>query len=319
MTYLTLERAEDMAAWDKFVTHSAQGSLYATATIIEVLGCKADYWYLKRNGYPVLGVAVIVKNAIGTGLPPHSYYVGIMYHPEAWNCKANRRTENEMLFCEVLMMKLSKHYDRIELCLHPSISDVRGFDWFNYHTPECGRVQIYPQYTAQAALQPMELIRSEARSSRRREEKYATSRENLHFALDGTVGELVSLYDETFLRQGTKLTQIELNITEQFARTLLAQNLGVIAVVRDENNQAKTTGLLMFDHHKLVHLPVVGSSDTRYGGTMLYFGMMHHAAELGFTLMDFNGANSPARGYFKHSIGAKVQLYFHVVWERPRA
>ena len=317
MNNLTLERAEDMAEWNDFVALSTQGSLYATATIIEALGCKADYWYLKRNGYPVLGVPVIVKNAIGTGLPSYSYYVGIMYHPDAWNCKANRRTENEMLFCEVLMMKLSELYDRIELCLHPSISDVRGLDWFNYHTPERGRVQIHPKYTAQAMLQPVELIRRNAKSSRRRDEKYAINRENLYFSLDGTVEELVSLYDGTLLRQDIKVSKMGLDITEQFARTLLVQSLGIIAVVRDKNKQAKNAGLLMFDHHKLVHLPVVGSSDTRYGGTMLYFGMMEHAAKLGFTLIDFNGANSPKRGYFKHSIGGKVQLYFHMVWERP--
>lgn len=62
---------------------------------------------------------------------------------------------------------------------------------------------------------------------------------------------------------------------------------------------------------------MVGTLDTKYGGTMLYFGMMDHAAEQGCTMMDFNGANSPARGYFKHSIGAKAQLYFHLVWQKP--
>lgn len=317
MTELCLQQVTDESVWEKFVASSPQGTLYATPTIIKALGCKADYWFLMRNGHPALGVAVITENAAGQGLPMHSYYIGVMYHRDAWNAKANRRTENELLLSETLMNELSKIYARIELSLHPSISDIRGFDWFNYHSPEKGRAQILPQYSAQSQLQPVELIRSEARSSRRREEKYAKNRENLTFGLDGSADELTDLYRQTFVRQNVELPVIELEITHQFALTVLENNLGKVAVTRNEQGEAQTAGLLLFDYNNLVHLPVVGTMETKYGGTMLYFGMMDYAAQKGCAIMDFNGANSPARGYFKHSIGAKAQLYFHLVWQRP--
>ena len=317
MTELKLQVVTDEAQWLKFVEQSPQGTRYATPQIIKALGCQADYWFLLRNGHPALGVAVITNNAAGVGLPMHSYYIGVMYHREAWNAKANRRTETELLLSETLMLELSKIYPRIELSLHPSISDIRGFDWFNYHTPDKGRAQIFPQYSAQSQLQPVELIRSEARSSRRREEKYAKSRENIIFALDGTADELTELYRQTFIRQQVELPAIELEITHNFAVCLIENDLGKVAVTRDEQGKAKTAGLLMFDYNNLVHLPVVGTLESKYGGTMLYFGMMDYAAQMGCTIMDFNGANSPARGYFKHSIGAKAQLYFHLLWQKP--
>ena len=317
MESLTLSRCVDPEQWLKFVSLSPQGSRYATPIVIEALGCKADFWFLSRNGYPVAGVAVITENAAGVGLPLHSYYVGIMFHPEAWNCKANRRTENCLIFTEALMDELSQHYDYLELCLHTSIQDIRGIDWFNYHTPELGRAVISPCYTAQAQLQPQSQIRDEARGSRRREEKYACSREHLYFSLDGSVQELVNLYHESFKRQSIDVSEITLEVTRNFAEVVLKEQLGIVAVTRDQQGVAQTAGLMFFDYNGLVHLPVVGTSDTRYGGTMLYFGMMDYAAEQGYKVMDFNGANSPKRGYFKHSIGAKAQLYFYVVWEKP--
>ena len=318
MTELVLQQVSDESQWLAFVESSPQGTRYATPMIIKALGCKADYWLLLRNGYPAIGVAVITDNAAGVGLPMHSYYIGVMYHPQAWNAKANRRTENELLLSETLMTELSKIYPRIELSLHPSISDIRGFDWFNYHRPDQGRAQIIPQYSAQSQLQPVALIRSEARSSRRREEKYAKTREQLTFALDGSADELTDLYRQTFTRQQVALADIEVQITHDFATTVLANRLGKIAVTRNAQGEAQTAGLLLFDYHNLVHLPVVGTSDSQYGGTLLYFGMMDYAAAQGCTIMDFNGANSPARGYFKHSIGAKAQLYFHILWQQPK-
>ena len=98
----------------------------------------------------------------------------------------------------------------------------------------------------------------------------------------------------------------------------MQHNRAVIAVTRDEDGIATTAGLLLDDYHGRAHLPVVGTSGSRYGGTLLYFGIMDLAAERGARVMDFNGANSPSRGYFKHSIGGEATLYFHINWSRPQ-
>ena len=108
-----------------------------------------------------------------------------------------------------------------------------------------------------------------------------------------------------------------LSTTKQFANYILDNNLGVIAVTRDGSGNAHTAGLMLFDFNDMVHLPVVGTSETRYGGTMLYFSMMDYAVERGYKIIDFNGANSPKRAYFKHSIGGETRLYFHVSWSKP--
>jgi len=299
------------------VENSPQGTRYCCNETITALGCEADYWFVKRNGQPVAGLTIITDNAAASGLPIHSYYVGIMFHVEAWNCKANRRTENVLAITEAVMLQLSQHYDEIQFCLHPDISDVRGFDWFNYHTPEKGRVFISPRYTAQVMLDD-NCIRKSARSSRRREEGYADTRENLHFTTDGSVEELISLWQKSLSRQSSKSSESEIIASKNFAHYVLQNKLGIIATTRDANNTAQTAGLLMFDYNQRAHLPVVGTSDTKYGGTLLYFSIMDYAAAQGYKILDFNGANSPNRAYFKHSIGGDSQLYFYVAWNKFR-
>ena len=316
MSIFSLQRCTDVNKWNEFVSASPQGTRYCTQEMISSLGCEADFWFVIRKGYPVAGVPVITNNLASVGLPMHSYYVSIMFHPEAWNCKANRRTENIMSITEVVMEELSTHYDEIQLCLHPDITDVRGFDWFNYHTPEQGRVSLSPRYTAQIKLDGKH-IRELARGSRRREESYALSRENLQFAIDGTVDELIELWQQSFARQGNTLSDMELSVTKQFAQHVLQHDYGVIAATRDETGKAQTAGLMLFDFNSTVHLPVVGTAETRYGGTLLYFSMMDYAAAQGYEVMDFNGANSPKRAYFKHSIGGGTILYFSINWKKP--
>lgn len=303
--------------WAEFLACSPQGTRYALKEVINSLSCKVDCWFVMSKQKIVAGIPIVTQNKAASSLPMHTYYIGLLYHNDVYNCKANRKTECEIVISEFVMDTLSEKYEKFELSLHHSISDVRGFDWFNYHTPDRGRAKISPQYTAISDLVPLGDIRTEARGSRRREAGYAQTREGLTFHLDGTVEELSILYQETFSRQSVNIPSLELNITAQFAEYLVKHDFGKIAVVRNALGEAQAAGLLFYDFNGVVHLPVVGTKTTKYGGTMLYFQMMEYAAKKGYKHMDFNGANSPSRSYFKHSIGAKAQLFFHVSWTSP--
>ncbi|MEP3635857.1 MAG: hypothetical protein ABJN14_01170 [Paracoccaceae bacterium] len=57
------------------------------------------------------------------------------------------------------------------------------------------------------------------------------------------------------------------------------------------------------------------TSETSYGGTMLYYQILDFAMAQGGSAVDFDGANSPNRGYFKHSLGAMPELYFEVSYD----
>ncbi len=294
-----------------------QGTRYALPEVIAALGCDVEYWFVVSKTRVVAGVPIIIHNKAGQNLPIHSYYIGLMYHQDIFNSKANRRTECELAISEFVMQALSLRYSEFKLSLHPSLQDVRGIDWFNYHEPEKGRAVIAPRYTACAELNSCAAIRAAARGSRRREEKYAISRERLSFSIEGEVGELIDLYSQTLEKQAITLASQIKQATADFAALILNNGMGNIGVVKNENNIAVAAGLLFYDYNQLVHLPVVGIGASQYAGTFLYFKIMDHASKLGYKQIDFNGANSPKRGYFKHSIGGQAQLYFEINWRQP--
>ena len=80
---------------------------------------------------------------------------------------------------------------------------------------------------------------------------------------------------------------------------------------------AVAAGLVFRDYKAFAHLPVVGTHGSKYGGTLLYSSIINELRDQSYCAFDLNGANSPTRAYFKHSIGGDATLHFHVIWSRP--
>ena len=85
--------------------------------------------------------------------------------------------------------------------------------------------------------------------------------------------------------------------------------------MRDADDTAVAAAFVFEDYDKVWHVPIIGTGDTRYGGTLLYYQILDFALSKGGAAVDFDGANSPKRGYFKHSLGAMPELYFEVSYD----
>ena len=155
-------------------------------------------------------------------------------------------------------------------------------------------------------------IRMNSRSARRQEEGYAKSRENLNCFDDGNLNELIDLYCYTFEKQDKFIDKSEIEYLKCFCGYFLELGIGKILVVRNESNQAVAAGFIFEDYDKTWHVPLIGVGDTRYGGTLLYYYAIDYIKAADGKRIDFNGANSPQRSYFKHSMGAKAKLYFMI-------
>ena len=126
--------------------------------------------------------------------------------------------------------------------------------------------------------------------------------------------ELIALYLETFSRQGVQPSDAEKRLLPAYAAFLLEAGHGTLLAVRKSDGAACAIALVFSDYDGTVHVPVVGTGDTRFGGTLLYFGILDRALSDGAPRVDFNGANSPNRAYFKHSMGAAPVLYFEATY-----
>ena len=142
--------------------------------------------------------------------------------------------------------------------------------------------------------------------------QFINARENLVTSLEGSIEELFDLYCTTFAAQGADVAPVEREFFAPYHQYFLDAGIGQFLTVRDGDGKAVTGAFVFKDYDNIWHVPIVGTGDTRYGGTLLYFHILDFVREQGGIAVDFDGANSPNRAYFKHSMGARPQLYFEV-------
>jgi len=310
-------RALTRDEWRALLDRSPQKTVFLDPDFLSVFNVPVRYWGLERKGAIIAGLAVIEAESLGGRFLPWCYYQGIVFHEEVWRAAPAKRTQYEIEISEELVTAVVGVEEHVSLSLHPTLLDVRGLDWVHYHQPKLPRVRITPRYTAIQSLagETEESLRKAARSARRQEEGYAKSREGLALSPSGTFEELLTLLRDTFDRQSGALSNDELRLLPKYVDYLISSAQGKMMAVRKDDGRACAMGLLFSDFDGTIHVPVVGTGDTRFGGTLLYFGILDHALSVNALSVDWNGANSPSRAYFKHSIGAKPMLFFEACYD----
>ena len=317
MSKLALERLDDAQVWQKLMERSPQATRFLDPDFLTLFDASIRFYGLMRSGVCGTGLPVIDPRAIGMVALPWCYKQGPIFHDEVYKGARAKRIQYEIELAEIALPQLAEVEPWFRFALHESLTDVRGYDWVHYHDADKARCSVLPRYTSVLSLEGVTAkdIRKNARSARRQEEGYARSREALTTSADGKPEELFALYCETFARQNIEFSTSERTLFAPYIAHFLNAGVGHILMVRDETGRAVAGAFVFKDYDDVWHVPIVGTSDTRYGGTLLYFFMADFVLQHGGSALDFDGANSPNRAYFKHSLGAEPQLYFDIRYQ----
>lgn len=317
MSVLELDLITERASWQKLMSRSPHATRFLDPDFLDLFGAEVRFYGLFRNGVCLLGLPVIDPRGLGSAQLPWCYQQGPLFYDEIYRSAQAKRIQYEIELAETGVTALAEAEDWFRFALHNRLTDVRGYDWVHYHVPEKARCQVLPRYTAILPIEGVsrEDIRKSARSARRQEEGYAQSREALVPSDSGTVDELFRLYCETFARQDIAISALEQALFAPYTQYFLDRDIGRILTVRNAAGAAIAAAFLFEDYDKVWHVPLIGTGETRFGGTLLYFLIADFVREQGGVAVDFDGANSPNRAYFKHSLGAHPQLYFEVRYE----
>lgn len=319
MTALRFTIDDDRARWISHLGNSPQGSFFCHPDWLDLFGADYRFCYLEKDGHAHLGAPLIDAGRFGNALP-FSYYQGLVFANDLWRARPYKRTQHALELSEQLLTQLAGEVDGFRFSLHHSLSDVRGIDWVHYHEPDKGRVTLRPRYTAIFDLSSTadgQAIRAQGRSARRQEERYGRERDSLVVGESATVAPLLALYEESFTRQGLVADTAERDMIRTIGEALLAWQRGTVLTVCDAQGEILAAALVFRDLDGTLHVPVVGTGEHRHAGTMLYYAILDHGQASDAPAVDFNGANSPNRAYFKHSVGAEARLYFEAIWKRP--
>lgn len=316
----SLSLNESRAVWDKLVAESPQGNVFCTTWFLDALGVQYELLTVRSGGEIQVGLVVVKKDGVPTQAPyPFTMYQGLLYSKPYASMAFHKKAKAELDLIAFLAEELAARYPRMSFCLHPTVEDIRGFQWFNYHEPARGLFRVDVRYTGLIDLGVFGTFDDyfqSIRSTRRNEYRRAAGA-GLVIEESGDLDLLSRLHEMTFARQGLQSESGDLMC--RIVKAALDKGAGRLVLCRDAGGAVVSATVFLFDGRCGYYF--IGANDPQrrdsLGGVYTVLENLRWCKEKGLSLVDVVGINSPNRGDFKTSFNAQPVPYFVVTWERP--
>lgn len=314
---------DDDAEWDKFVSRSPHGTVFALSDfLISTLFEYRRYWVKNAQGVPLAAAPIPIDE---NGLPlkhlvPFSMYQGVMLAPELLGTAAHRRIPECMAVVNKLIDSVVEQHSNFIWCLPVGFEDIRPFQWHNYHQPEMGAFSTDIRYTGRIDLSGtgsiddfLSMIRSGRRWEYRKALKMGMSAES-----STDIDLLIELYGLTFERQGRFVAVEQTKLLHSIASQALLKGYGEITVVRSAEGEPASATLFLRDRYRAYYLVGANSPEFRgtYSGILAFVEAVRRCQGKGDKEIDVCGMNSPNRSDFKTSFNAVLSPYFMVTLDK---
>lgn len=320
---LNFFKCEQYEIWDSFIDESPQGSIFAKSIFLRSLGVAFECYFVAEGDVILAGAVVLLDKSKNPVSAPYSYtqYQGVFLSPALIGGDVHRKTPRELSVIDCIIASLSAIYSMISFCIHPSLTDVRAFQWFNYHSPGRGCFNIRIAYSGIVDLSQFESFDDyllSIRPTRRSEYKKALK---LGFSseVSNDIDALLSLYKKTFFRQGIEVDDKHIRLIGSIIECAQKNGYGEIRLGRDVIGRAVSATFFLFDNRCAYYL--IGANDPEYrtlpGGVYVFLESVRNAMDRGVRSVDVCGMNSPNRGDYKSSFNAQPVPYFLAEWNEP--
>ncbi len=304
---------EDKQVWDAFVSISPQRSIFVHSKFLDSLLVNYDLVTCYDKDKIVAGVVVIYANS-GNSIDtpfPFTQYQGILLADNSRQA-AHSQITHEFKIVEYFIAQLTAHLKKYCLCQSWRLSDLRPFQWHNYHEPGKGMFNLALRYTGILDVNKyhdFDSYVSSVRTVRRQEFKKSSQLLQLKMSDDEEI--LDALHAKTFERQNIARTHQESALVKSIFRHAIAGGYGNMSVAMLDDVPVSAV-LFLYDDRTAYYL--FGANDPShrktFAGTFLLMHMIKDAFENGIREIDFVGVNSPNRGDFKIGLNAELRPYF---------
>jgi uncharacterized protein YigA (DUF484 family) len=312
-----LEPCHDDEIWDRFVDKSPCGSFFSRTKFLNASDqFTIERFFVTRNGEKIIGLPVSScsnwRNKV-----PFSYYVGPIISPSLFEMPEYRRFNHLRWAIDFSLREMSRRFPFVYFELHPSFVDLRGFGWYGHGSAIANTIHIDMRYSARIDLEAISSrssLLSAVRKDRRQDLKNALKFE-LQVVEDVTEDEAIQLYVDTFRRQNLSIDTVVMKQARALCAAAKPESDIRLFGARSPDGALSSVQLCCIDSQAIHAVLAASRTDQRAigGGTLLAFRLAELGWSLGVRWIDFNGANSPARADFKHSMAAMSVPYAAVV------
>lgn len=239
---------------------------------------------------------------------------GIILNDNVFSQKQVRKNLDMYYINEAFVEYLEKNFGSIDLALHPYIIDIRPYLWLNYHSPnEEDKCKVYVRYTSYLNIENLENLFDGLLEIRKRNIKEAKNKKVLT-KIENKVELFCKFYKETIESQGYKVEDKALETLSKIISSLIQREKAKMFVSYYKNKPIYIT-VWAWDFNRAYYMYGAGdiSINLRFKGTINFWDSIEWLSkEKKIREIDWEGINSPKRGFFKQSFGGNLLNYYWI-------
>ncbi len=321
MKSLRLLECNNFSEWDNFVKYSPQNNIFSHSWFL--IERKRDYkFYFILKDDKIISSFILSLNKNNQSMPNPWIYHGIFFNKDFENLPSHKFTKLYIEIIEFLVEELLKKNDLIALNLHPSIQDIRPFQWSSFVKTKNLTTSINISSTSILNLSKYKNFDNYLLNIRkvRRQEYNRCIKLDYLIEKSKDIKTLNELHENTFKRQGIQRSDHDKLLCNEIARKAIDNNLGDLIICRNKNNEPVAGGLFLNDKKSCYY--VVGATEEKERkNSPMTFIILEQIKKLfseQIEYLDFCGINSPNRGDYKTSFNGTIINYFLPVIEKAK-
>ena len=319
-----IHETDDDFEWDLWNDQSPQGTIFTSSLYFKASQVYYRRFYVKKGkeikAAFCLSESEDGRRCITDDLVIHTGLLFAKYSNE--NHSGDRRMRFEIT--EATIEYLTSNYHSVAYSLSPKTEDLRPFLWYNYHEEESKRFVLDLRYTSYLNIeelarcqQPLETELFKKLESRRRRNIREAYRDGAHYETDCSTDKLISFYRQLMENQGEAPEETKIARIKNLLHSLSDAKKGISVLARSPSGKPIYTAFFAWDSKRAYYLFGGGEtkSKKKYQGTYLFWEALNFLAKKkNIREIDWEGVNSPQRGWFKLGFGGTLQPYYIAHW-----
>ena len=288
--------------WELFRSNSDQNNPFSSAAFASAMrefgGFHPQFFLVSQSDQDITGCLVYAKRKgpfnIAT-VPPFTSFCSLL---STTPLQSIATSEGGIAYT-LLLQRIREQFDHILLHHHPSLKDVRLFQWASWETT--------PLYTYHINLNDITQPEADwSASTRRAFKKHAAT---YSFQEDpGAASDVVNLVRASYARHGRPLP-----LSKEHLLGLVShlQQAGMVRIftITSSTKSTPTAGLALLHDQEVAYYWLAGSVPG-HSMTVLLGHLFRTLASEGIQLFDFVGANTPYIAEFKRRFGPTLVPYY---------
>ena len=245
-------------------------------------------------------------------------YSGITFAKPQANQNNFQYVSEKHQISEYVAAIISEMVPSAQFNFHPSVIDMRAWQWFNYDKSLRTSYIVSTRYTSMIHLDHpvnnlFNQLSPQMGSSRRQEYRKSIKSSEIFKSTEST-SSLLEAYLETLSNQNQYRSPIFVECLQHLFSNLIKSKMATgFEILSSDGDFLASSYWMIAQHHAIYFWGSTSTSNrSSSAGTRLIIDSIESLSEQSIKYFDLEGVNSPKRGWFKLSLGSCLVPYYCV-------